>query len=203
MKKALLIGLLASVSTAQAGTLTAKPSFPAYKPSPSSSHAPSAPAPSSSPMIGRNVPQSNTAASSSTATTHTATPSAPHTPAPAAAAPAPASSGMGGIVGGMAAGALLGAGATMLLSDSASSSTAPATGAGTSAPAGTVTGATIAPYSGNVEQDFMSGMLLWQNKNYAELINITNPYLACTNCSDKDKFMMELNRLGKLNVGSK
>jgi hypothetical protein len=107
---------------------------------------------------------------------------------------------MGGIVGGMAAGALLGAGATMLLSDSGSSTPAAGTAA---APAGTVASATVLPYSGNVEQDFMSGMLLWQNKNYAELINITNPYLACTNCSDKDKFMMELNRLGKLNVGTK
>ncbi len=203
MKKALLIGLLASVSTAQAGTLTAKPSFPSYsKPAPS--HAPSSPAPaysspSSGPTIGKNVPQNNTAAPATPASTHS---SAPASPAPAAAPAPAASSGMGGIVGGMAAGALLGAGATMLLSDSGKEAGAATTPAG-AAPAGTVAGAPIMPYSGNVEQDFMSGMLLWQNKNYAELINITNPYLACTNCSDKDKFMMELNRLGKLNVGAK
>lgn len=201
MKKALLIGLLASVSTAQAGSLTAKPSFPSYsKPASTPSYS-SAPQPSSSgPTIGKNVPQNNTAhAPASAPSAPTANTAHPTSPAPAATAPAPAAgSGMGGIVGGMAAGALVGAGAAMLLSDSGSST--PSAGA---TPAGTVANATIMPYSGNVEQDFMSGMLLWQNKNYAELINITNPYLACTNCSDKDKFMMELNRLGKLNVGTK
>ena len=178
MKKALLIGLLASISTAQAGTLTAKPAGGAFS------------KPSSAPTIGKNVspPVQNRSATPASTPAQNTPATAPA--APAAAAPAPASSGMGGMIGGMAAGALVGAGAAMLLSDSSSA-----------APSGTVADASIMPYSGNVEQDFMSGMLLWQNKNYAELINITNPYVSCTTCGDKEKFMIELNRLGKLNVG--
>lgn len=191
MKKALILGLLASVSTAQAGSLTAKPSFLSYNKPAAPAHAPAAP--SSGPVIGRNVPQNNT----STAPTQ----SAPATPthnntAATAAAPAAASSGMGGVVGGMAAGALLGAGATMLLSDSPSTATPAATA---SAPAASAPANLV--YTGNVEQDFTSAMLLWQSKHYAELIKISEPYTKCTNCGDKDRFMMELHQLGKRYIG--
>jgi hypothetical protein len=191
----LMFGLFSASLAAQATTMTAKPNHYSYG-KPASSPA------STQPMMAKPAtPAAAPAAAPAATPANTssqpmmAKPATPPTTTPTPAAPAPASSGMGGVVGGMAAGALVGAGATMLLnSNSGEKQAATTTPANAPAPSNLV-------YTGNVEQDFVSAMTLWQEKRYTDVINMSAPYTKCTRCSDKEAFMIELNQLAKKNVG--
>lgn len=176
----LMFGLFSASLAAQATSMTAKPNHYSYS-KPASSPA------STQPMMAKPATPANTSSQPMMAK-----PATPTTPTPAA--PAPASSGMGGVVGGMAAGALVGAGATMLLNSNSGEKQA-------AAPATTAPAPSNLVYTGNVEQDFVSAMTLWQEKRYTDVINMSAPYIKCARCSDKEAFMIELNQLAKKNVG--
>jgi hypothetical protein len=184
----LMLGLFSASLAAQATSMTAKShSYNYGKPA-------SSPA-STQPMMAKPATPAAAPATTPASTSSQPMMAKPATPAtPTPAAPAPASSGMGGIVGGMAAGALVGAGATMLLNSNSGEKQA-------AAPATTAPAPSNLVYTGNVEQDFVSAMTLWQEKHYTDVINMSAPYTKCTRCSDKEAFMIELNQLAKKNVG--